>query len=120
MQNAQDCCVLWHRRFGHINFKDLNAMRNGAVEGLKYKGQTSPDNLSQVCCEGKQARLPFKTSGNSATELLEIVHDDLCDPMEVMSIRGSRYFLVLGDALDTFKEFKLLIENLFHKEILFC
>lgn len=87
---------LWHCRFGHINYHDLKLMTN-LVEGLNYKGKLESSNFCQTCCEGKQAKLPFKNIGSRATELLETVHADLCGPMEVASIGGSRYFLLLED-----------------------
>lgn len=55
----------WHRRMGHLNSKDLNAMKNGAVEGLMYNDKADVIKLNcTVCCEGKQTRLPFPLSNN--------------------------------------------------------
>lgn len=89
---------VWHRRFGHINSKDLNVMRDGAVQGISYtdKAQFSKSNCV-VCCEGKQARLPFTNTGNRGRDLLDIVHGDICGPMEEKSIGGMKYFLLLVD-----------------------
>lgn len=116
-----------HRRFAHINYKDLNMMHQGAVEGLTCSGKLSCDELCEVCCEGKQARLSFKNTGNRAKSRLEMVHADLCGPMEVPSLAGSRYFLLFEDdftrmgfvyflknkdqAMGFFKEFKEMVEN---------
>lgn len=80
-----------------------------------------------VCCEGKQTRSSFPREGSRASKVLELVHADVCGPMETKSIGGSRYFLVLQDdftrmtftyflktkeeAFDCFKEFKNFVEN---------
>lgn len=90
---------IWHRRFGHINSRDLNKLRNnGLVEGLSFPGNAEIEKKNcVVCCEGKQTRLPFSQSGSRAKVTLEIVHADLCGPMEVTSIGGSKYFLILED-----------------------
>lgn len=118
---------VWHRRLGHMNYKDLSLMQN-VVDGLDFKGKPDINRKTcQTCCEGKQCRLPFKHVGTRATQALEVIHADLCGPMEVTSMGGSKYYLVLEDdfsrmafvyflkrkdqALDYFKEFKALVEN---------
>lgn len=120
---------VWHRRFGHLNYKDLTLMRNGLVDGLECKGTLIKNDfdLCEVCCEGKQARLPFNHKGNRADSVLQIIHGDLCGPMEETSLGGSKYFLILEDdftrmvfvfflrskdeAHEKFKEFKNYVEN---------
>lgn len=124
---VRNSALLWHRRLGHINTKDLNIMKNGAVEGVNY---TDTDEVTKsncvICCEGKQTRLPFPT-GTRATTVLEIVHADVCGPMETKSIGMSRYFLLFVDdysrmsfvyfmkekneVFKYFREFKAMVEN---------
>lgn len=124
---ARDNALLWHRRLGHINTKDLIKMKNGAVEGVEYKDsyEVTKSNCA-VCCEGKQSRLPFPT-GTRATMVLEIVHADVCGPMETKSIGLSKYFLLFVDDYSRmsfvyfmkeknevykyFREFKSMVEN---------
>lgn len=81
---------VWHRRLGHVNSSYMNNMQK-AVEGvmLDKKADISKMNCV-VCCEGKQSRLPFAHDGNRSTELLNIVHTDICGPMECVSLGGSR------------------------------
>ena len=116
-----------HRRFAHINYKDLSKMHQGAVEGLTCIGKLHCDDTCEVCCEGKQARGSFKNKGTRAKNKLEMVHADLCGPMEVPSIGGSKYFLLFEDdysrmcfvyflkhkseAIEHFKEFKEMVEK---------
>ena len=59
------------------------------------------DKLSR-CCEGcaleKQHRNSFpKTSNNLTKQPLEIIHSDVCGPMNVDSIGGSKYFVTFID-----------------------
>ncbi|XP_017493692.1 PREDICTED: uncharacterized protein LOC108381804, partial [Rhagoletis zephyria] len=74
---------VWHRRFGYLNISDLNAMKNGAVIGMSYtdKPQTGKNDCI-VCCQGKQTWLPFTHKGNRSQKLLEVIHADICGPME--------------------------------------
>ena len=46
------------------------------------------------CIKGKICRKPFNESGTRATDILSLIHTDLCGPMEVGSIAGSRYMLI--------------------------
>lgn len=46
---------------------------------------------------GKQTRLPFKDVGTRAADILELVHSDLCGPIDVESLGGARYIMVLVD-----------------------
>lgn len=87
----------WHRRLGHINKDYLNQMKN-AVNGMALSENVDISKSScEVCCEGKQCRLPFKSNGHRSSGLLEIVHTDVCGPMENISIGGAKYFLLFVD-----------------------
>ncbi|XP_024081556.1 uncharacterized protein LOC106664782 [Cimex lectularius] len=81
----------------------------------------------EVCIKGKHVRLPFKRSKFRAQKPLELVHTDLCGPMETKSIGGNRYFFILIDdysrytmiyflkskdeVTQVFKEYCALVEN---------
>lgn len=126
--------LLWHRRLGHINSKDLNNMKNGAVEGVSFPDKAEIDKSQCVtCCEGKLARLPFSHRGSRCDSVLEVVHADVCGPMETVSLGMSKYFLLFVDdysrmafvyflkskseAIEYFKEFKALVEKQTEKSI---
>lgn len=119
---------MWHRRLGHINSQDLNTMKNGVVEGISYPDRAVIDKSKCItCCEGKQARLPFTHKGTRSEAVLELVHADVCGPMEQVSIGSSRYFLLFVDDFSRmafvyflkaksevykyFKEFKAFVER---------
>nr|GEV71040.1 retrovirus-related Pol polyprotein from transposon TNT 1-94 [Tanacetum cinerariifolium] len=89
---------LWHRRLSHLNFGSINDLtRLDLVDGLpKFKYEK--DHLCSGCKRGKikKASHPPKlvSSGNSKLELLYM---DLCGPMQVASINGKKYILVIVD-----------------------
>lgn len=89
---------LWHRRLGHINSDFLIKMPE-VVEGMPpFKlGEKIQKSNCEVCCEAKQNRLPFPAKGSRASDVLEIIHSDVCGPHEKLSIGGSRYFLTFID-----------------------
>ena len=126
--------VTWHRRMGHLNVNDLNKMRDGAVTGVSYTDNSRIDKSTcTICCEGKQSRLPFAQSATRSSKPLDLIHADVCGPMEKTSIGGSRYFLVFIDdytrmafvyflkakseVFKYFKEFKCLVENQQNRKI---
>eukprot|EP00253_Pinus_taeda_P025032 PITA_25032 len=88
---------LCNLRFGHLNFGGLNLLsRKGMVKGLPLIEK--PYSLCEGCILGKQHRESFP-SGKSirAKTPLEIVHSDLCGPMQAPSLavlrtnRGGEY-----------------------------
>lgn len=117
----------WHRRLGHINHASLRKMRDGAVTGINFSDDDSDIKNCEVCCTGKMSRPPFKSSDTKTTSILETIHSDIAGPMETQSIGHARYILTFTDdfskkvfvyflkakseVLDTFIEFKNLVEN---------
>lgn len=120
-----DDTYLWHLRMGHLNVSDVNKLP-GCVEGVKLT-QTNNVSSCPCCMEGKQARLPFNHVGSRVTTPLELIHSDLCGPMENVSYSGMKYFITFIDdctrmvhvyfikdklnVLEVFKDFKLKVEN---------
>jgi hypothetical protein len=81
----------WHERFGHLNEKDLkNIIHKQKVDGIDIKADEALP-VCETCVKGKQTRKPFTRSVSQSTELLELVHTDVCGPMRVNSLAGSRY-----------------------------
>ncbi len=78
---------MWHCRFGHLDFDYLNRLVNKElVDGIKYSGD-SFDHQCEACALGKMHKVPFpKKSMNRASKQLELIHTDVCDPMNIDSI----------------------------------
>lgn len=123
----------WHRRLGHVNSMYLNKMPD-AVSGMELEKKSDISQSSCiVCCEGKQSRLPFGHAGSRSSELLGIIHSDVCGPMENASIGGSRYFILFIDdysrmtyiyfmkqkseAFQYFQDYKAKVENQLNRKI---
>ena len=88
---------LWHLRFGHLNFEGLNILnRKGMVRVLPLIDK--PDSLCEGCILGKQHREIFPSRKSiRAKAHLEIVHSDLCGPMQTPSLVSSHYILTFID-----------------------
>ncbi|CAB3988289.1 Retrovirus-related Pol poly from transposon TNT 1-94 [Paramuricea clavata] len=88
----------WHCRYGHLNFGYINKLAQGnLVTGMKYtKGETSQE--CEACTRAKMHQIPVpKQSSNRTTQLLELIHSDVCGPMNTDSIGGSKYILTFTD-----------------------
>ena len=78
--NNDSATYLWHCRFGHIGVKRMKKLHaDGLLESLDYE--------SFDACEpslmGKMTKTPFSGTMERATDLLEIIHTDVCGPMSV-------------------------------------
>ena len=72
---------LWNYKFGHLPFKSLNILhKQSMVKGLPVIHEQS--NTCEDCITGKHQTDNFPTSTTRAKEHLELVHIDLCGPMQ--------------------------------------
>jgi hypothetical protein len=116
---------LWHRRLAHLGVDAVRSMP-GVVNGMP--ASLSKVTLCDSCVLGKQHRQPFTTNMKRAQKPLELIHSDICGPMQVASLGGARYFILFIDdatrftevfiikkkseALRCFKEYRASVENL--------
>ena len=101
------------------------------LESLDYESFE----MCEQCLMGKMTKTPFSRTMKRATDLLEIIHTDLCGPMSVEARGGYRYVLTFTDDLsrygyvylmkhksetfEKFKEFQSEVENHCNKKIKF-
>ncbi|GJW01757.1 putative ribonuclease H-like domain-containing protein [Tanacetum coccineum] len=94
---------LWHRRLGHINFKNMNKLvRGNLVRGLPSKIFEN-DHSYVACQKEKQHKASYKTKlVNSISKPLHMLHMDLFGPTNVKSLMKKSYFLVVTDDFSIF------------------
>ncbi|GKA66166.1 ribonuclease H-like domain-containing protein [Tanacetum coccineum] len=85
----------WHRRLGHVNFKNLNKFVKGnLVRGLPSKIFQN-DHTCVACQKGKQHKASCKAKVvSSISQPLQLLHMDLFGPTSVRSINHKTYCLV--------------------------
>ena len=127
----QDSYV-WHQRLGHLSLLLIKRLPECTLE-VKVFPKTPEKIICISCLEGENIRPSFKEMGTKATQILELIHSDLCGPMENKSLGNSRYLITFidnfsrkvfvyfmedkTDVLSKFKKFKALVENLLNKTI---
>ncbi|GJX91124.1 retrovirus-related pol polyprotein from transposon TNT 1-94 [Tanacetum coccineum] len=89
---------LWNRRLSHLNFDTINLLsKNNIVTGLP-KLKFIKDHLCSSCELGKAKRKSFHTKTTlTSKRRLQLLHMDLCGPMQLESINGKKYVLVIVD-----------------------
>ena len=78
--NNDSATYLWHCRLGHIGVKHMEKIHgDGLLESLNYELVDA----CEPCLMGKMTKTPFSGTMEQATDLLEIIHTDVCNPMSV-------------------------------------
>ncbi|GJZ91658.1 retrovirus-related pol polyprotein from transposon TNT 1-94 [Tanacetum coccineum] len=100
---TSDESMLWHRRLGHINFKNINKLvKDNLVRGLPTK-HFENDQTCVACLKGKQHRASCKSKVlNPITELLFMLYMDLFGPTFVSNLMHKKYCLVVTDDYSRF------------------
>ena len=88
--NNDSATYLWHCRLGHISVKHMKKLHaDGFLESLDYESFDA----CEPCLMGKMTKTPFSGTMERATDLLEIIHTDVCDPMSAGARGKHRCFL---------------------------
>lgn len=88
----QSTLKLWHERLAHQN--SAHVKRFLKLNEIKFNDE---EFVCEACMLGKHHRDSFKSREERSTKCGEIIHADVCGPMQETSVGGSRYFLLLKD-----------------------
>lgn len=73
---------LWHCRLGHIGEKRIYKLhKEGYLDKYDYESYST----CESCLKGKMTKSPFTGSGERASELLGLIHTDVCGPMKIQA-----------------------------------
>src|SRR5277367_2465981 len=117
----------WHRRMGHLGEDNVRKLQKLA-DGVSIKARMTVG-VCEACLEGKQHRQPSHQPATRAKEPLELIHSDLCGPIDPTTYGGTNYYLLFtddltrmtyiyplkkkssADVLEKFKEYKPEVEK---------
>jgi hypothetical protein len=98
-KSSDNSTYMWHCRLGHIGVKRMKKLHSdGLLESLDFESLER----CEACLMGKMTKTPFSGMMERATDLLEIIHTDVCGPMSVASRGGYRYVLTFTDDLSRY------------------
>ena len=85
---------LWHCRLGHINEKHISKLhKDGLLNPFDFQ--------SYEVCEsyllGKMTKAPFTGHNEKVSDLLGLIHNDVCGPLNVNARRGFLYFITFSN-----------------------
>jgi len=119
---------LWHHRLGHLHHQALLKMSSTVlVSELPALQANSITGRGDACLKEKMIPMSFKPAAQHTSAPLELIHSDLCGPMQQKSFGGCRYFMLLrddftkfttvyflkkkSDAAESFKAYKTHVER---------
>ena len=126
-REEQDGVWLWHHWLCHQSFRTIDDMRRTEmVNGLPNFHFS--DHLCRSCMAGKQNRRSFPDKSEfRASKKLQLIHGDICGPIQPSTVGGRRYYFLMIDdysrlmwvaflkekseAFQQFKRFKNLAES---------
>lgn len=96
--HSKNCQHTWHRRLGHRDPEVLGEIkRRDLATGMKVV-DCGIRWTCECCIQGKMARPSFpKAAEKTSTAVLDIVHTDVCGPMEETTPGGCRYYMSMID-----------------------
>ncbi|GJR79007.1 retrotransposon protein, putative, ty1-copia subclass [Tanacetum coccineum] len=89
-----DSTYLWHCRLAHISKKRIEKLQQ---EGLLKSTDDESFDQCVSCLSGKMTRKSFPHRPERATDLLGIIHTDVCGPLRHVSRQGASYFITFTD-----------------------
>ena len=92
--NELNPTYLWHCRLGHISEKRIAKLHSdGLLESVDYESYDT----CESCLMGKMTKMPFKGKGQRASDLLGLIHTDVCGPLSISARGGFQYFITFTD-----------------------
>jgi len=120
----------WHCHLGHIS---ENRMKRLHDDGLLTSFDFESYETCESCLLGKINKAPFTGFPERASDLLELIHTNVCGPMSTIARGGFQYFITFTDnfssygyvylmkhkseTFEKFKEFQNEVENQSGKKI---
>ncbi|KAM1543967.1 hypothetical protein PS2_013233 [Malus domestica] len=121
---------MWHLKLGHVN---LDKIRKMSKDGYFRPLGNDQMGTCECCLKGKMTKSPFTGKGERATEILGLIHTDVCGPMSTTSRGGFSYYITFTDdhsrfgyvylmkykseSFERFKEFNNEVEKQTGKQI---
>ena len=113
---------LWHKRLGHISKRRIERLvSDGVLDSLDF----ADFEICTNCIKGKQINTR-RFGANRATNVLQLIHTNICGPFPTVSWNDQQYFITFIDdfsrydylyliheksqSLEVFKSFKVEVE----------
>jgi hypothetical protein len=103
---------IWHCHLDHINEKRIERLH---MDDLLSSFYFESFDTCQSCLLGKMTKAPFTCQSERASDLLGLVHTDVCGPISSIARGGLQYFITFTDDFSRYGYIYLMM----HKSELF-
>ncbi|KAG5527251.1 hypothetical protein RHGRI_028223 [Rhododendron griersonianum] len=123
-----DSFSLWHSRLAHLNFRSIKNMSRFGL--INYHDNVC--DKCEICAKAKMAKKSFPSVQRNS-EILDLIHSDICELNGVLTRGGKRYFATFVDdfskytfvyllrtkdeVFNKFQAYKNEVENQLNKKI---
>lgn len=106
------CIHYLHRLFGHRNIDSIKQMiKNQTIIGIDLKNCTC-NSTCGICVQSKMTRKSFvKEKPKVSKDILDLVHTDICGPIQTISHAKKRYVLTFIDDYSRYTKIYFLKEK---------
>lgn len=96
----------WHQKLGHLGKGNMRKLLTTS-EGMNITEENLDilNNTCEICLKAKQTRIPFGKERTRAKRPLEIIHTDVCGPIEPVTWDRKKYILTF---IDDFTHFVMI------------
>ena len=98
LDNVTDA-YLWHCRLGHINKSRINKL---AQEGILNINDCESLPTCESCLPEKITKSSFTEKDERTSEVLGLIHSDVCGLMNISARGGYSYFIIFTDDLSRY------------------
>ena len=98
---------LWHKRLGHISKRRIERLvSDGILDSLDF----ADFEICTNCIKGKQTNTR-RFGANRATDVLQLIHTDICGSFPTVSWNGQQYFITFIDDFSRYGYLYLIHEK---------
>jgi len=101
-RKSADSLFQWHLRLGHIGFEGITQLAKDPASVIKLT--STAIEAYAACLQGKQTRYPSSKPAQRASNTVDRVHSDLCGPMTLQSLGGSKEYICFRDDATSWTE----------------
>ena len=89
----------WHYRLGHVNKSRIDRLIKEYILEID-DCESLP--TCEFCLLGKMTKSPFKRKDERTNNFLDLIHTDVCGPMNISTKEGYYYFIIFSDDLSRY------------------
>ena len=105
----ESLAYLWNKRLGHISKEIiLRLVKNEILHDLDFTDLS----ICVDCIKEKQTKYTIRKTATRSTQLLELIHIDICGSFDAPSFGGEKYFITFIDDFSCYGYIICCMKNL--------